>query len=672
MKVLHYTERWLELSMGFVHAYVVGSRHPGIVVCRQPRINADAFPTPRPWSLGVFESSSRPQGRSLALEAIATAASVDVVHVHMGYVAPDVEGLVRRHRMPLVLSLHGNDVTAVGRRKPGYYEGIIPLTTAVVSPSRWLADRIVDLGFPASLVTVIPSGVDTSFFTPSDLPSGPPTVGFVGRFVPKKGVDVLIEAWASVVRAVPDARLRIVGDGPLADVVVAAHRDLPGVTWEQPRPEDRRGQVRELMRRSTVVATPSRTGPDGDAESLLLVNLEAAASGRAVVTTRHGGIPEYVREGSTALVVPEADPAALASALIEVLSDPDLAARMGAAGSVWAAAFDQADCTARRDDVVAATLEPPPLVVPASGPRTSSDRPPCSVVLPTRDRPDKLDRALASITAALNPGDELVVVDSASRDPAVAAVAVSRGATVVRCDVPGVNRARNAGWRATTHQAILYVDDDVVVDAGWADALAHALDAHPGAGFVSGRIDVPTGQSTAGHPVAIKDSADAAELTRRTTGVLGHSASLAVRRAALDQVGGWDEALGSGGKFKSSPEVDLFDRLFAAGWVGWYEPSARAWHDQWRGKGGMVRLDWRYGYGAGARIAKLVRTDRARAAEVATDVFWTRGLRAAFGNARRGYKTPVVLDLAGVAGATVGLLRALPVRVVRGHYVLDR
>ena len=82
-----------------------------------------------------------------------------------------------------------------------------------------------------------------------------------------------------------------------------------------------------------------------------MVNLEAQASGRPVVTTRHGGIPEYVRDGETALVVPEADPGALADALVRVVTDDALAARLGGAGPAWAARFDVAACAARHDDL---------------------------------------------------------------------------------------------------------------------------------------------------------------------------------------------------------------------------------------------------------------------------------------------------------------------------------
>lgn len=294
-------------------------------------------------------------------------------------------------------------------------------------------------------------------------------------------------------------------------------------------------------------------------------------------------------------------------------------------------------------------------------------RAPVSVVLPTRDRAEHLRRSLPALRAALGPDDELFVVDSASVDAEVADVAARFG-QVVRCELPGVDRARNAGWRRTRHDVILFVDDDVVVDEGWADAMAACFAAHPEAAFVTGRIDVPEGQEGVERPVAIKDDEHPAVLDAATTGVIGHSASLGVRRSVLDALGGFDEALGAGGRFRSAPEVDLFDRIFAAGLTGRYEPAARAWHDQWRDTGGLVRLEWRYGLGTGARLSKLARTDRQRARVVARDQLWDNGAVAVVRHVGEGYQRAVVFRLAFLAGAILGAVRASLVPVVDGHF----
>jgi glycosyltransferase involved in cell wall biosynthesis len=303
----------------------------------------------------------------------------------------------------------------------------------------------------------------------------------------------------------------------------------------------------------------------------------------------------------------------------------------------------------------------------------SRERPPLTVIVPTRDRPQMLARCLASVRASAGADDEVVVVDSASADAAtVAELVAAAGARLVRCDLPGVCRARNAGWKAATHHLLAFTDDDVVVDAGWADALARSAAAHPEAAFVTGRISVPEGQQVDHRSVAIKDDLHAEVLDARSRGDLGHSANLLVRASALARVGGWDESLGAGGRFPAGPEIDLFDRLFGAGLAGRYEPSARAWHDQWRDKGELLRLDWRYGTGNGARLAKLVRTDRRRARRVAVDSLWGWGLQLVPSTIRDRNKTALLLIVIRLAGTGAGFVRALTVPLRDGRFVIGR
>jgi glycosyltransferase involved in cell wall biosynthesis len=290
-----------------------------------------------------------------------------------------------------------------------------------------------------------------------------------------------------------------------------------------------------------------------------------------------------------------------------------------------------------------------------------------SVVVPTRDRPQQLASCLESLRAALRDTDELVVVDSASVDAAaVSAVATAAGGRVVRCELPGVNRARNAGWRAGGCQVVLFTDDDVIVDPGWRDALADAVTTGDEIGFATGRILPPAGEQPS-RDVAIKRDDQPATYDATNVGNLGHGASLAIRREVLDRIGGWDEAMGTGGRFGAAPEHDLFDRCFAAGYVGRYEPTALAWHAQWRGPRRLLLLDLRYGYGAGARLAKLWRLDRPRARRVTAD-YLGGSSRELFRELRRLQGYPSLGTLLRLLAMPIGLLRALVVPLVDGHY----
>jgi glycosyltransferase involved in cell wall biosynthesis len=340
-RVAHYLQRWLDLSAGFVAAQVRHSATTGVVIARDQVVNRDAFPY-RP--LHAMRTDSRWE-----LAGVLLGRRIDVVHVHFGYVANDLLALPGR-RPPLVLSLHGHDLTGLVTDSPHHYDRLRSAVDAVIVPSEFLAGTARAVGFPASVVHVIPSGVDTEFFTPSPVPSGPPVVAFVGRLVEKKGIDTLLTAWPQVLAGVPAARLTITGDGPLGSLL----DDLdPSISWQRPDSTRRHEQVRDRLREATVVAAPSRTAADGDSESLLLVNLEAAASGRPVVTTRHGGIPEYVEDGGTGLLVEEADPAALSAALIRVLTDPALAESLGRTGRDRVADLDVRRTAGRVDELYA-------------------------------------------------------------------------------------------------------------------------------------------------------------------------------------------------------------------------------------------------------------------------------------------------------------------------------
>ncbi|MEY2399663.1 MAG: hypothetical protein QOJ00_2837 [Actinomycetota bacterium] len=297
----------------------------------------------------------------------------------------------------------------------------------------------------------------------------------------------------------------------------------------------------------------------------------------------------------------------------------------------------------------------------------SAARPALTIVIPTRDRPVMLNRCLASVHAAVGSDDEVIVVDSASTAPVSA-----DGARVIRLNQPGVNRARNAGWREAAHELVAYVDDDVIVDETWADRFARAAAAHPHHAFYSGRVVAHVTTASSHGNVAVKDDAEPAVLDASSRGDLGHGANLLVRANALGAVRGWDETMGAGAPFQSSPETDLYDRLFAAGFTGRYEPSAVARHDQWRNPTQLVRLDWRYGFGNGARLAKLVRTDRGRARRVAAEAAWGWGLQRLGPALRQRNKTDIARVSARLAGTASGFASAVFTPVRNGHFAPGR
>lgn len=297
--------------------------------------------------------------------------------------------------------------------------------------------------------------------------------------------------------------------------------------------------------------------------------------------------------------------------------------------------------------------------------------PALSVIVATSGRPDLLDAALESLRSSLRAGDELIVAESGSPDPEpVWEVARKHDARLLKVERRGVSLARNTGWREATHDFIAFVDDDVRVRPGWAAAMVAGLSAHPGAAFVSGRVDLPEGQGTLS--LTVKTGLSEEEYDRRSGGVIGHSANLGMHRSMLDAVGGFDEAMGPGSRWPAGEDPDLLDRVLATGAHGWYAPDASAYHEHWRRVRQYVALQHRYGIGSGARLAKLARTDRVRLRVVAVDDLWHWGLASV---GRELFKRDW-LRAAGSGLRFLGMLRgfasAIVVPVDNGHFRLRR
>jgi GT2 family glycosyltransferase len=283
-------------------------------------------------------------------------------------------------------------------------------------------------------------------------------------------------------------------------------------------------------------------------------------------------------------------------------------------------------------------------------------REPLTVVVPTRDRADRLVGCLDWLRKSVAAQDEVLVVDSASSTGETERVAKQYDVRYVRVDQPGASRARNAGWRAATHELIAFIDDDVRVDSDWADAMARAL-AEPDVMFVTGWIGV-SGESQP-DPQPLMVDPVSRRLDRETRGAFGASANVGARRAALQQVGGFDERLGPPSWFAAAEDADLFDRLVLAGLTGRYCPGVRVDHEHARSRTETLRLHWSYGKGTGARIRLLLPRDRARAARETRELLWRRGVAQALVRVRQRWATGAACSLLRVVGASTAFARAV-------------
>lgn len=155
---------------------------------------------------------------------------------------------------------------------------------------------------------------------------------FVGRFVEKKGIPYLLEAFAAVLKEFPSAKLRLIGDGTEKSVAqerVATLGIGDSVTFLGPGTHS---SVVEEMALADVFVSPSVTAANGDREGVPNTLMEAKASGLPVVSTFHSGIPELVRDQVSGFLVPERDVDALAERMLILANNPALRRSMGLAG----------------------------------------------------------------------------------------------------------------------------------------------------------------------------------------------------------------------------------------------------------------------------------------------------------------------------------------------------
>jgi glycosyltransferase involved in cell wall biosynthesis len=204
--------------------------------------------------------------------------------------------------------------------------------STVRTVSKQTTDLVRALGVEP--VATFPSYVDAAAFLDRPLLPLPdrPRVSFVGVLERVKAFDTLAAAWRIAAPRVPGATLSLVGDGSLRWVAASLVADLPGrVEWVERLPAE---SVAAVMDESWVVALPSRS------EGLPRVAIEAACRGRAVIGGDRAGIPDVVEHGVNGLLVDPDDAAAVADALVRVLSDRAYAQRLGTAarrtGEAWA------------------------------------------------------------------------------------------------------------------------------------------------------------------------------------------------------------------------------------------------------------------------------------------------------------------------------------------------
>jgi glycosyltransferase involved in cell wall biosynthesis len=254
----------------------------------------------------------------------------DLLHVHSRRGADLWGGLAaNRTGLPAVLTrrVDNPELPLLGALKYRAYKRVIAISEAI-------RQQLITDGVGAERIRLVRSVIQPEDCQPSwsrrqfldafDLAEEHKVVVCAAQFIPRKGHADLLAAWPEVVKACPQARLVLFGQGP-NEQDMRALAERAGLTATV-RFAGFRADLRQFIGRADVLVHPALK------EGLGICLLEAQAAGVPIVATRAGGIPEAVAEGETALLVPPQDPAALAGALAQLLADDAQRTRMGAAG----------------------------------------------------------------------------------------------------------------------------------------------------------------------------------------------------------------------------------------------------------------------------------------------------------------------------------------------------
>ena len=287
--------------------------------------------------------------------------NAQVIHVHYLVEASFFSPVLRKARLPVVVSAYGYDVSEFPGRYLGlgvkYLRRAFSRVDIVLAMSANMERDLIALGCPAEKVRVHYHGIDTRRFRFEDRAyeeHEPLEVLCVGRVEAGKGQHVLLAAADQLVRdGGPRIRLRFVGDGPDRERLEQYAARLSwgdDITFTGYLPHQAPRLVEEYKAADLFVLA-SRTTTSNEKEGIPGTLVEAMAAGLPIISTYHGGIPGVIKHETNGLLVPENDVRATARALSTVLTSVGARARLGRQAAIDATRLDVNDAARRLEGI---------------------------------------------------------------------------------------------------------------------------------------------------------------------------------------------------------------------------------------------------------------------------------------------------------------------------------
>lgn len=252
---------------------------------------------------------------------------IDIIHAHwiipQGFAAV-IARLFIRKKIPILCTSHGGDMYCFDSylmRKLKVY--IFNRCKKITVVSSIMKKDLISWGVDESKISVISMGVDlqNTFYPDNSIPRKKKTVLFVGRLVPKKGVDVLIRSLNCIPDNLCDISIDIIGSGPERENLQQLAIDEGVDNLVNFLGARSYSELPAIYRQYSIVVVPSVTAPNGDREGLGLVTIEAIGCGCAAIASDFEAVFDVIENGNTGIIVKQNSPIELAEAIQTLMSD---------------------------------------------------------------------------------------------------------------------------------------------------------------------------------------------------------------------------------------------------------------------------------------------------------------------------------------------------------------
>lgn len=258
---------------------------------------------------------------------------VDVVLAEYGPTGVACMNVCKKLEIPLITHFHGFDISLILPQYIQKYKTLFENSSYLIAVSKEMASTLISIGAPKEKIIYTPCGPSDIFF---DIRPQFNSHNFlsVGRFVDKKAPYYVILAFNKLLEFHPDAKLFMVGNGPLLNACENLVKYLKIENNVCFKGIQTSTEIKELMENSVAFVQHSITTADGDKEGTPVGVMEASASAIPVISTYHAGIPDVVEHGKTGLLCKEHDVEGMSSNMKMVLDDTNIARRLGESGRI--------------------------------------------------------------------------------------------------------------------------------------------------------------------------------------------------------------------------------------------------------------------------------------------------------------------------------------------------